>query len=527
VKSSRVGGVLLLVIAAVSIDGQRARSQGGSGSGSDAPEPAPDDDDNGSGSGSSSSTLVAPGDPTARQAWLRERFQALIAARPSIARAKLGFHVIDLSTGKDLISREGDRGLNLASNSKVLTAIAALSGLGGGFRWRTAVFCAPPDADGRVAGDLYIRGRGDPVLTIDGLRALAKEVAARGVREVDRLVVDSSYFDNAVEPPHFDEQPKERAAFRAPIASFAVNRSAYEVVVMAEPAGPATITVEPPLPDYLKLTRDEVTSTHDGRTRLRLEAKVKRDAIELDVTGTIRGGGGTWDLRRRVDDPARFAAEVFKRALVDYGIKLRSRAIAYGTVPVTGVKQIAMHDSPTLADVMRSMNKHSDNNVAETVLKTLGAELKATPGNGATWAEGIAALRTQLTKVGMTGTFRAENGSGLYASTEVSPKQLVGLLVAAHKDYRIGPDLVASFPVGGNDGTLARRWHGRPAQGRVRAKTGTLDKVSTLAGYIGVDGGHLLAFAILVNDIPAGQRAVVRAMADEMVDTLAAFLDAR
>jgi D-alanyl-D-alanine carboxypeptidase/D-alanyl-D-alanine-endopeptidase (penicillin-binding protein 4) len=189
-------------------------------------------------------------------------------------------------------------------------------------------------------------------------------------------------------------------------------------------------------------------------------------------------------------------------------------------------KQIAVHDSPTLADVVRVMNKHSDNYVAEAILKTLGAELKGTPG-GATWADGVAALRAQLAKLGMAGTFRTENGSGLFSSTEVAAKQLVGLLVAGHKDYRIGPDLVASLPVGGFDGTLARRWRGRPAQGRVRAKTGTLDKVSTLAGFIGVDGGHLLAFAILVNDIPAGQRGVVRTMADDMVDSIAAYLDAR
>ena len=82
------------------------------------------------------------------------------------------------------------------------------------------------------------------------------------------------------------------------------------------------------------------------------------------------------------------------------------------------------------------------------------------------------------------------------------------------------------MPAGGVDGTLARRWHGHPAAGRVRAKTGTLDKVTTLAGYVAVDGDHELAFAILVNDIPAGQRNASRAMADEMVDALVAYLEA-
>ena len=511
----------MLVLLVASIDESPARSQAGSGS---AVEPADGDDDNGS--TATGSALVAPRGAATRQAWLRDRFAAAIATRPAIGRAKIGYHVVDVSTGKVVVSREPDRGLNLASNAKLLTSVAALAGLGGGFRWRTAAFCSPPDDAGVVAGDLYVRGRGDPVLSVEGLRALAHEVAARGVRSVEgRLMIDSGYFDGVVEPPHFDEQPKEVAAFRAPIASFAVARSAYTVVVMPEPGGAAKLTIDPVLPEYIKLTKAEVATIGDGGTRLRLDAKHHGDALELEVTGQIRNGQGTWDLRRRVDDPTRFAAEVFKHALADYGVRLRQRAIGYGPVPVN-VKQIAVHESPTLGDVLRSMNKHSDNNVAETVFKTLGAELKTTPGS-ATWSDAIAALRAQLARLGMTGHYRSDNGSGLYASSDVTPNQLVGLLIAAHKDFRIGPDLVASLPVAGNDGTLAKRWQGHPAQGRVRAKTGTLDKVSTLAGYVGVDGGHLLAFAILANDIPGGQRGAVRAMADDMVDSLAAYLDAR
>ena len=99
--------------------------------------------------------------------------------------------------------------------------------------------------------------------------------------------------------------------------------------------------------------------------------------------------------------------------------------------------------------------------------------------------------------------------------------------MAAHADYRIGPDLLGSLPIGGVDGTLGRRWRGQPAQGRVRAKTGTLDKVMSLAGYAATDSRVPLAFAILVNDIPAGQRPVARAMVDDVVAVLVAYLGAR
>ena len=503
-----------------------ARSQR-TGSGSEAPTPAEPEsiDDEGAGAGSAG-PLVAPQDPKARVAWLRDRLAAAIAARPALEKARIAFAVQDLATGQDLVSRDPDRGMTIASNAKLLTSVAALLGLGGGFRWRTAVFATPPDDKGLVTGDLYLRGRGDPTLSVAALQKLAADVAARGVREIEgRLVVDTSYFDGAVEPPHFDEQPKERAAFRAPVASLGVNRSTIEISVIPEPGGgDVRVRVEPPC-ECVRLAKTEVTTVDKGRTRLRVEHRTKAGTLELDVTGQLRTGEGTWNLRRRIDDPARLAAETFRRALAEEGVHLRTRGIGSGTVPLT-MRLIAHHDSATLADVLRLVNKHSDNYVAESVLKTLGAETKGAPGP-ATWADGLAAMTVQLAKLGLPpGSYRSGNGSGLFASSEVSARQLLVLLAAAHRDYRIGPDLVASLPVGGQDGTLARRWVGRPAMGRVRAKTGTLDKVSSLAGYVGVDGGHLVAFAILANDIPAGQRPLVRAMADEMVEALAAYLGA-
>src|SRR5205085_4258052 len=102
----------------------------------------------------------------------------------------------------------------------------------------------PPDDAGTVAGDIYLRGRGDPLLSVTALQELAAEVAARGVRTIEgRLVLDTGYFDAAVEPPHFDEQPKERSGFRAPVASLGVARSAFTVQVLAEPGGGATVTL--------------------------------------------------------------------------------------------------------------------------------------------------------------------------------------------------------------------------------------------------------------------------------------------
>ncbi|MCX5744526.1 MAG: D-alanyl-D-alanine carboxypeptidase/D-alanyl-D-alanine-endopeptidase, partial [Proteobacteria bacterium] len=327
---------------------------------------------------------------------------------------------------------------------------------------------------------------------------------------------------DVVEPPHFDEQKQERSGFRAPIAAFGVARSAVTVIVTAEPGG-ANIRLEPDSGDYVKLTKREVVTVDaNQRSRVRVDARPKADHLEIEVSGQIRAVDGSWDQRRRVDDPARFAAEVLRKLLAERGVKVKRIAIG-GATPTTA-KLLAMHESSTLANVLREMNKLSDNYVAESVLKTLGAETRKVPGPG-TWADGTAAVGAYLATIGLpTGSYRADNGSGLFAASSVSATQMVTILAAAHTDFRIGPDLLATLPVGGQDGTLARRWHGHPAQGRVRAKTGTLDRVVTLAGYIAMDANHVLAFAIFANDIAPGAKPFVREAADEIVDVLAAYL---
>ncbi len=517
-------------LALVSIDTRAVQSQpkpaAGSLAGSgdvESPEPAVDSEEGATGS---AAVLVAPADPKTRASWLTERLNQAIAAHPPIAHARIGVAVFDLATGAELFAHEADKGLNLASNTKLLTSTAALATLGGGFRWRTAVYADDlDDKTGKVARDLYLRGRGDPVLSANDLAQLAADLEARGVRSIEgQLVVDATYFDNVTEPPHYAEQPNEHAGFRAPIAALGVARSAITVTVIGEPGGPGKVTIEPDAGDYVRVTKSEVKTITEGRTKIRIDAKSKSDHLAIEVTGQIRVANGSYDTRKRIDDPARFAAKVFETALAAHGIKIGKR-ISFATVPVTA-KLLAVHDSAALSTVLRAMNKESDNYIAESLLKTLGAESRTTPGP-ATWADGTTAVATYLGKLGFAaGSYRADNGSGLFDASSVSPHQLVAILRAAYKDFRVGPDLVSSLPTGGVDGTLARRWKDHPARGRIRAKTGTLDKVVSLAGYIGVDGSHEIAFAIVVNDIPQGQRNAVRAMADEMVNSLDAYLEA-
>jgi len=475
-----------------------------------------------------------PSDKDARAVWLTRRASAIIDGRaPQIATARVGVAVLDATTGSPLYLRDSDGRYNLASVTKLITSSAALSRLGPDFRWRTAIYAERFDpVTGEVPGDLYVRGRGDPMLTSADLRALARDLRRAGVRNVrGSLVFDGGYFDDITEPPRFADQPKERAGFRAPIAAFAVDGNVVTVVVEPEPTGwgPAAIRLEPPGNEYVALERAEVTTIATGRTRMRVDTRLTqvagRDQISIAVSGQLRFDEGTWDTQRRIDDPVRFASEVLRAALGAEEIRLGARRIRKGEVPLTA-RVLAVHESPALADVVREMNKQSNNFIAETLLKTLGAETRATPGP-ATWDDGLAAVRAWLVQEGglVDGSFRIENGSGLFSASELTPVQVTQVLLAVHRDFRVGPDLMASLAVLGVDGTLRRRLSDGPARGRVRAKTGTLASVSALSGYVALDGRRPLAFAILVNDIPNGQRGYARLMQDALLETFIAYLD--
>ncbi len=509
----------------------------------DGGEPADDDDDpatataNGDGDGGTAAIDAPwpppPDDPAERNRWLKEQLDAAVASAPQLITADVGATVVDARTGDVLWAHQADRQLNLASVTKVITTAAALDVLGTGFRWRTSILAEKLDADsGTVEGDLFIRGRGDPTLTLGGLRELAQALQWRGITEVTGdLVFDGSYFDLIDEPPRFADQPKERAGYRAPIGAASLERNAVTVVVAADRfgLGLADVTLDPPIADYVRIVDATVVTVATGRTRVLVTTQVKRDHIELRVSGQILADEGVAFVRRRIDDPVKLFGEAMRAALDERGIRVRGRKIGRGLAPADAIL-VAERESPPLGDVLRAMSKSSDNYVAETVLKTLGAEARVPPPPPAipppaTWADGVSAVQRYLAdRAGVApGSYRYENGSGLYDSTAIPAAAVAQVLVAAWRDFRVGPDLASTMATGGVDGTLRRRFRDPELRGRVRAKTGTLAAVSTLAGYAGTDAGRPLAFVVLINKMAPAARADARRLQDTIAALAVAY----
>ncbi len=470
--------------------------------------------------------MVAAGDRTG----LSARIEMILAeAAADLGPGRIGVYAVDLTSGDTLYQHDADGAYNLASNTKILTTAAALHILGPAFRFRTVISAPKVDGD-TVVGNLWIAGGGDPTLQTDDLRALASDLADRGIRRINgALAVDDTLFDDVLLPPHYDAQPLEQAAFRAPVGALSLKSNALTVIIRPNPsgAGPAVVSLHPP-GHYATLT-GQVQTTRSGRTRVRIDTVEANGGFELRLGGQIAATSDVRYYRRRISDPTAFAAAALRAVLAERGITVRKKKLVREPVPADAVV-LAEHDSAELAEVIRNLGKHSNNNTAETLLKTIGAATLAEP-RPATWNDGLAAVRHYLTEaMGLSaGAFRYENGSGLFDASAVSPRQLVGVLQHAWSDFRIGVDLAASLSTAGVDGTLRRRMKAMPATGRVRAKTGTLAQVTTLAGFVAVDARHPVAFAVLVNDLAKkghGKRAG-RAAQDQIAIALAEFLGAR
>ena len=450
-----------------------------------------------------------------------------IRARGSLHNSRVGVSVVDVATGRELYSRDPDGSYNVASNAKLVTIAAALALLGPDYTYQTSVYADAVDDAGVVQGDLVLVGRGDPSVDTEALRMLAADLQLAGVTRVTGgLVLDDTYFDDETMPPHFDEQPDEQGSFRAPVGALSLNFNAVNVLVRpGRTAGsPAIFALDPPN-NYVVITGG-VTTVRSGRTRLSVKTTEKKDALELRIIGQIRLDARTRRIRRRIADPFLYVGTAFRRALEDRGIKLGRRKLTRGPAAPTATA-LATYRSPQLSTLLQGLGKYSNNFVAEMVFKTIGAE-SLDPLRPATWADAQAAVKQFLVdQIGLApDSFRIDNGSGLFDSNALTPRQLTTVLAAAYRDFRYGPEMVASLALGGADGTLDERMVDGPGERQVRAKTGTLDHVSTLSGYVAIDGITPLAFSVVVNDVPKvrGATGDARSLQDDVAESLVVYL---
>jgi D-alanyl-D-alanine carboxypeptidase/D-alanyl-D-alanine-endopeptidase (penicillin-binding protein 4) len=410
------------------------------------------------------------------------------------AGAGVGVIVVSLRDGTTLYEKNAARPLVPASTMKVLTSAAALDRLGPDWRYETRLLSAAPvGPDGVLDGDLFVKEPA-PRFVVERMQSSRRPPQPARIR--GDVVADLLYFDEQ-RPPEWPHSSNPNP-YAAPISALAANFSTVRVTVTPGPrlGAPAEILVEP-LSDAI-LVSGRVKTTSTGRA-VHASRRLERGgdgevANRIVVSGRIGLYSGPWEAFLPIENPAAVAVAAVKRALQGAGIVVQGQA-RIGAAP-EGAITLGSVPSKPLAEIVRDMNKHSQNFIAEMMQRTLGGEVFGPP---ASREKGARAVQAFLRSCGVDPqTVQLTDGSGLSRSNLLTAEALARVLVRMRSDARLEASFVESLPIGGVDGTLERRMYGS-ALGRVRAKTGSVAGVTALAGYVDDTSEGPVAFAFLVN----------------------------
>ena len=411
-----------------------------------------------------------------------------------------GMLAVDLNTNEILYEHEPDRLLIPASVNKLFTSYSALKRLTPDATFKTTIYVTGVIRDGTLGGDLYIKGGGDPSLVSERMWMLVNELVRSGIRNVTgNLIADSTYFDLEGTPKSRPSYLKDQA-YNAPVGALSFNFNTCTIYVSpADLVGAPPTVYTDPENSYIDVVNQAVTGRAGSGNSLSVN-RVNHVEGDLGDTVLLRGsipmGHGEQHFYRNIVNPGLYTAHMFQTFWVRRGLKMDG-TVKEGVVP-PGARQILEFQSQPLWQIVWGMNKFSNNFVADQLLKKLGAEAWGAPG---TLDKGLAAEQEILEDLGIPkGSYQIVDGSGLTRKTHVTARQLVTVLAAASHDFTMGPEFTASLGIAGEDGTLKHRFPGSVVQAMLRAKTGTLDGVNSLAGYTPDGDGDKVAFAILLND---------------------------
>ncbi len=463
---------------------------------------------------------AAPAPVVSRAERLAQALDAVLA-EPALARASVGVVVQALDSGETLYRRNGQTWLVPASTMKVLTAVAAAERLGWSFRFDTRLVALGPIRNGVLDGDLLVVGSGDPTITprhpsrVDTFDRWAEALRAQGLRRVNGHIVGD---DRAVAPPGlgigwaWDDLVEDYGA--------AYGALQYRDSVVDVTMGPGRTPGAPPVvylsPANHGLLVDVQAVTSAEGTPVSLSLSRPLGTRFLEVRGQAPLDHEPVTLPAAVANPTLYYAGELRATLQRRGITVDGAAIdiddasdrpraSDGTVLLVG-------QSAPLSEIVTQMLEWSLNSYAETLLVAMDLD-----GLGpASAADGVRALRATLEALGVPPeTYHTRDGSGLSRNDYLSADALVATLAAAWRQPRLREGLRAALPVAGGAGTLGRRLKGTPGEGRVRAKTGSMSNVRSLAGYVDTLSGETLAFAVLTNGFDTRASEV-----DAAVDTL-------
>ena len=426
--------------------------------------------------------------------------------------------VVSLNSGQVLYDRNSGLLMHPASNLKLFTSSTALQILGENFSFKTSILVDSSTVGGVVFGNLYIKGFGDPDLTSSDLDSLASIVHSTGIVQITGdVVADDSYFDDLYwgNGWMWDDEPDPDEMFISPLC---VNRNCVTVTVTPTllPSDSVLVTVDPPTP-FITVQSSAKTVEDTSDHSLKVTRLFKERLNIITIRGNIPLGALPHRHKMSVWQPSMYAAELLKESLRRDSVTVTG-GIRIGIVP-SGSKEVAHHVRP-IDSVIVTMNKISDNLSAENLLKTVGASQRGIPGNA---QNGIYVENGFLSSFGIdTSACSIVDGSGVSHYNLISVDDIIRLLVGIARRPNPFRLIYTSMPIAGVDGTLENRMIDAPARGNVRGKTGTINGVSALSGYVTTRDGELLAYSMMMENFVLPTRNYQRAQ-DTICEILARF----
>lgn len=462
--------------------------------------------------------------------------------RPELRRGSIGIKIVSLGTGKVVFEENAEKYFMPASNMKNFTVATAMEKLSPDFRFVTSVFASSkPDESGTVKGGLTVYGRGDISISTAfnppdapvpdyyrGLEALADKITQAGVKRIEGdLVGDESYFSGG-EIPGSWEWDDLQWYYGAGISALPLNDNAVDLSV--KPGAPNTqcfVQITPINPVYKIVNNCRTTAS--GTRDIRVDKKLNQNILE--VSGTVPADDPGYAAAVTVTHPADIFMALLRQVLEKRGVAVTGQTRVIGAkekallaaqssnAPV----EIARLESAPFSLVAAKTMKPSQNMYTETILWTLGEQVGDKSNPKLTSAErGAAVVRNFLKDIGVPeGSVVIHDGSGLSRHNLITPNSVATLYTYMAKS-RYAAAWRDSLTIGGIDGTLRNRYKGTAAAGNMRGKTGTIDQVSALSGYLTTAGGEQLVISIIINGVPEGS-GTRQAIADEIIVNLANF----
>jgi D-alanyl-D-alanine carboxypeptidase/D-alanyl-D-alanine-endopeptidase (penicillin-binding protein 4) len=399
--------------------------------------------------------------------------------------------VQNVDGSRPLIRHNAEMAMNPASTMKLVTTYAALELLGPAYTWKTEALTEKAPAGGVLDGNLYLRGSGDPRLALEQFWLLLRELRMRGVQKIaGDLVLDrSSFAVPAHDPAEFDNEPLR--PYNVGPDALLVNLGSLQLTLRVAAERKAVEVVATTPSDSLRIdNRLRLTLDDCGDWRERVKPTV--DGTRITLTGSFSAYCGERALNLAPLPADAQVEQLFRALWHELGGTLRGKVRAGLTPP--DAQALVLHESPTLGEIVREINKYSNNVMARQVFLTLADERPATTeGAGRRIAAWLADKDLPLPELVL------DNGSGLSRSERISADGLSALLLAAWKSP-VMPELMASLPLAGIDGTMKKRLGNGAAAGRAHLKTGYLDGVRAIAGYVQDSGDRRWIVVFLIND---------------------------